>query len=166
MLPSVIASNTATKRLAIFDNILLMALWMTFRGSACPALDELDPLLSLSDSVSFHPAKNLAVFIPTNDKGKVDIYIDDTIGITPDLQDNTHRVSRVIPLAIHTLTRPLDSSDMIPRKDIISMKTFKAEGRMEEQKRPLVSSDMIPRKDIISMKAFKAGGWMEEQKPF
>jgi hypothetical protein len=160
-----LAADTATESLTVFDNMLLMAMRMTFGGSPCPSLwgiisetladisniiiqskhwdhqilhdqisDELDSPLSLPDSVPFHPAKELAVSIPLNDLGKVDIYIDDSIGITPDLQDNTSRVSQAIPLAIRTLSRPLNNSDIIPRKDIISTKKYKAGGLMEEQK--------------------------------
>jgi hypothetical protein len=62
--------------------------------------DNLDPPLSLSDSILFHPAKELAVSLPENDHGQVDIYIDNTIGITPNLQKNFCQVSRAIPLAI------------------------------------------------------------------
>jgi hypothetical protein len=38
----------------------------------------------------------------------------------------------VLPLTIHTIARPTVSLDIIPRKDIISMKKFKAEGQLEE----------------------------------
>jgi hypothetical protein len=96
--------------------------------------DDLDHPLSLPDSLPFHPAKELSVILPKNDLGQFDISIDDTIGLTPDLHDNLQRVSRAIPLAIQTLARPLDSNDIIPRKDIISLKKIKAEGRIEEQK--------------------------------
>lgn len=67
----------------------------------------------------------------------IDIYIDDTIGVTPDLNNNTLRMNRVIPLAIRTLACPVNPSDMIPRKDIISMKKYAAEGRLEEVKKVL-----------------------------
>jgi hypothetical protein len=43
-------------------------------------------------------------------------------------------MSRVIPLAICTLARSLDTTDIIPRKDIISTKKYQVKGRMEEQK--------------------------------
>jgi hypothetical protein len=91
-------------------------------------LDDLETPLCLPDSIPFHPAKEIAVSLPPNDLGKVDIYIDDSIGITPDLQNNSLRVSRAIPLAIRTFARPSDPSDIIPRKDIISTKKYKAEG--------------------------------------
>jgi len=46
-------------------------------------------------------------------------------------------MTQVIPLAIRTLARPLNASDVIPRKDIILLKKFKAEGRLEEVKKVL-----------------------------
>lgn len=64
-------------------------------------------------------------------------YIDDNIGITPDINNNALRMTQVIPLAIRTLARPLNASDVIPRKDIILLKKFKAEGRLEEVKKVL-----------------------------
>jgi hypothetical protein len=76
----------------------------------------LDPPQSLSESSPFQPALPMTVKVPVNDLGKVDIYIDDTIGITPDFDDNTTRVNRAITLAIHSLAHPLDSSDKFQGK--------------------------------------------------
>jgi hypothetical protein len=89
---------------------------------------------SLPDDIAFAQTKELAVNIPTNDIGKADIYIDDTIGVALDKNDNVKRVSAAIPLAIHILSRPLDSLDDIPRKEIISLKKFLAKGRPSKTK--------------------------------
>jgi len=89
---------------------------------------------SLPDDIAFAQTKESAVNIPTNDIGKADIYIDDTIGVALDKNDNVKRVSAAIPLAIHILSRPLDSLDDIPRKEIISLKKFLAKGRPSETK--------------------------------
>jgi hypothetical protein len=99
--------------------------------------DDLEDPLSLDDNVPFHPAKDLSVTLPDNLLGYADIYIDDIIGITPDLGDNTKRLSRAIPLAIYSIARPTNDLDVIPRKDIISMKKFKVEGCLEEVKKVL-----------------------------
>jgi hypothetical protein len=64
----------------------------------------LDAPRLMDDDVPFHPAKPLAVNIATNDVGKVDIYIDDSIGVALDLDNNPRRMSRAIPLAIRTIT--------------------------------------------------------------
>jgi hypothetical protein len=145
------SSNSAHESLTIHDNYLLMALCLTFGGSACPNLwnclsesgtditnmliqnpfwdhsklydplsSKLDGPESLPIDVPFAQTRTLAVDIPINDIGKADIYIDDTIGVALDLSDNVNRVSATIPLAIHTIARPLDPLDEIPRKEIIS----------------------------------------------
>jgi hypothetical protein len=68
---------------------------------------------SLPLEIPFHPAKSLAVQIPPNDIGKVDIYIDDSIGVMLDT-DNAFRVTAAIPLAIHSISHLLDENDPIP----------------------------------------------------
>ena len=102
-----------------------------------PISESLYPPLNLPDSVIYHLEKDLAVSLPTNSLGYVDIIIDDSIGIIPDLGDNATWMRRAIPLAICTMTRPLDHNDVIPRKDIISMKKYQAVGRLEEEKKVL-----------------------------
>jgi hypothetical protein len=88
----------------------------------------------LSESIPFSQARDLMIEIPLNDLGFVDIYIDDSVGIAPDLKDNPQRVNRAIPLAIKMFARPLDPNDPIPRVEIISLKKLQAEGRLEETK--------------------------------
>jgi hypothetical protein len=68
------------------------------------------------------------VNLPHNDNGKVDIFIDDSIGEAPDLGEIPLRVSRAIPLAIHTLARPLSEKDIVPRKDISLSRNFRQKG--------------------------------------
>ena len=51
------------------------------------------------------------------------------------------------PLAIHAIARPLNPTDIIQRKDTISLKKYQAEGPMEEQNRCL---DGYLIQDIIS----------------
>jgi hypothetical protein len=102
-----------------------------------PISDTLESPLSLPDDIPFKAAADLSVNIPLNTLGYIDIYIDDNIGVTPDVGDNALRMGRAIPLAIRVLSRPVDNSDAIPRKDIISTKKFKAEGRLEETKKVL-----------------------------
>jgi hypothetical protein len=97
-----------------------------------PVTSDLGFPISLDDSIPFHQAADLSVSAPYNVKGKIDIYIDDFIGVTPDIANSVSRVSQAIPLAVQSMARPLNTNDLIPRKDIISAKKYKAEGRMEE----------------------------------
>jgi hypothetical protein len=92
------------------------------------------PPKSLPESIPFQPALPISVKVPVNDLGTVDIYINDTICVTPDFKDNTSRVGRAILLAIHSLARLLDPSNNLPQREIISFKKFAAEGQMEETK--------------------------------
>jgi hypothetical protein len=82
----------------------------------------------------FAQSKELAVHLPINDLGKVDVFIDDNIVATLDLGQNTTRVIQAIPLGIHSLSRPVDQMDDLPRIDIISEKKLQAEGTFEEVK--------------------------------
>jgi hypothetical protein len=88
----------------------------------------------LPPNTPFTPALQLAVNIPVNDKGKGDIYIDDTIFVVPDLNDNLERVAKAAPLAINTIARPVSIYKPIPRKSLISSKKFLAEASFEESK--------------------------------
>ncbi len=84
--------------------------------------------------MDFAPAQELAVDIPTNHIRRVDMYIDNTIGIALDLGDNVTRVQNAVPLVINAFARPLNKSEATPRLNLIALKKFLAEGRMEEKK--------------------------------
>ncbi len=65
--------------------------------------DSIPNPISLPDNIPFESTRDLSVKIPVNDLGKVDVFLDDNIAITPDIGDNTTRVIRAIPLAIHSM---------------------------------------------------------------
>jgi len=115
--------------------------------------------LPLSDEIPFSPAKELAVHLPPNDSGKVDIFINDSIGVAPDLGDVPTWVILAIPLAIKMLARPSSAQDCIPRKDIISLKKLRAEGHLEETK--IVLGWLINTRElIISLPDSKCHAWL------
>jgi len=99
-----------------------------------PISNQLNAIISLPDASHFHPAKELSVKLPQNNIGLADIYIDDSIGVAPDIASNPTRVNRAITLAINSLARPLNKNDPIPRHPMISQKKLLAEGRMDECK--------------------------------
>jgi hypothetical protein len=84
--------------------------------------------------IPFSAALPLAIDVPFNDKGKGDVFIDDNIFITPDINDNIERVAKAVPLAINTVSRQSHQNEPLPRKPILSMKKFIAEATMEESK--------------------------------
>jgi hypothetical protein len=187
-----LSSLTSTECLTIHNNMLLMALRMTFGGSPCPSMwgyisdtmidicnslivnphwnhniifdpisDKLSSFVSLPDSEPFHQAHELSVSLPINDIGISDIYIDDSIGVSPDIDSNPLRVNRAIPLAIQTLARPLNPDDPIPRNPIISQKKLLAEGKMEECK-IILGWHINTRSLLISLPKDKHEKWITQ----
>jgi hypothetical protein len=57
-----------------------------------PLSDIVDTPSSLPSSMAFASAQELAVNVPINDIGKVDMYIDDNIGVALEFGDNARRV--------------------------------------------------------------------------
>ncbi len=88
----------------------------------------------LPPDLPFQKALQLAVDIPIDDLGKGDIYIDDSIFVTPDIGNNIERVAKAVPLAINTVARPVSHHEPLPRKELISQKKFLAEASFEESK--------------------------------
>jgi len=119
--------------------------------------------IRLPPDVTFAQAKEMSVDVPVNDFGKVDVFIDDTIAVTPDLNQNTTRVTRAVPLAIHSVARPVEPSDDIPRLDIISAKKLQAKGAFEEVK--IVLGWLInTRSLLISLPKDKHQKWSQDIK--
>ena len=52
--------------------------------------------IRVPDATPFHTEKELSVKLPQNNIGLVDIYIDDSIGVAPDIASNPTRVNRGI----------------------------------------------------------------------
>jgi len=123
--------------------------------------DSLDHPLDLPPNTPFHQARDLSVKIPENDAGKIDIFIDDSIGVAPDIGEAPLRVVRAIPLAIRSISRPLSSEEVIPRKDIISLKKLRAEGQLSESK-TILGWLINTRTLTISLPEIKASVWYQE----
>ena len=91
-----------------------------------------DPIL-LDDTEEFALARELDIALTPDDSGKVDIFIDDGLVITPDIENNRHRAIQALLLAIHTMCRPLDDAEPIPREDCLSLGKLEEEGRLSER---------------------------------
>jgi len=126
-----------------------------------PISNSIEEPQPLADSVPFRPARDLSINIPTNDAGKIDIFIDNSIGVAPDLGEVPSRVIRAIPLAIWTLARPASTQDIIPRKDIILIKKLQVKGRLEEIK-TVLGWVINSRSMVISLPDHKFLNWTKE----
>jgi len=85
-------------------------------------------------NIPFAKAQPMAVHLPENNIGKADLFIDDTILITLNKNDNHTCTCAAAILAIHTVAQSLHPNESIPRKEIISLKKFKAEVQPSEVK--------------------------------
>jgi hypothetical protein len=85
----------------------------------------------LDASLEFTKAKPLDIRLE-DDWGKIDIFIDDGIAVTPDLGSNRHRAIQAMILAIHIVGRPLDPNEPILREDCLSLSKLAEEGTMFE----------------------------------
>ena len=90
------------------------------------------PIL-LDDSIPFGQAAELDVDIPVDCHGSVDDFVDDGVVVVPDIGDNRARGAGALPLAIHTLCRPLAPDEPIPRDDPLSLSKLIEEGTLAEQ---------------------------------
>jgi len=116
------------------SNILIGNEFWDHQNLYDPLVNTLGNPISLPDDIPFVQTKNLSISIPDNDIRKSDMFIDDNIATALDKDDNVKRVSSAVLLALHTVTRPLNDSDEIPRKEIISLKKFITKGIPSEQK--------------------------------
>ena len=66
------------------------------------------PPVILDDSIPLGIGKQLIVNVPIDPRGFTDIYIDDTTGLTVDMEgsDNITRLEQATLLAIHSTARP------------------------------------------------------------
>jgi hypothetical protein len=87
----------------------------------------------LDESVPFAQAKPLDTSIPVDDNGKIDIFIDDGIVVTPNIGNNKYRAIQAMLLAIHTLCHPLDPNNPIPHDDCLSVGKLEEEGQLSEK---------------------------------
>ena len=92
------------------------------------------PRKSLHPDIPFAQALPTSVDIPIEDKDETDVYIDDNIAIGSDLPSVPEKLEAAIPLAIHAITRPLDTDEPIIRHNTISLSKLLANGSLTETK--------------------------------
>ncbi len=103
----------------------------------CAAIQpQIPPQTFLPDDVPFGAARELIINVLVDSRGKIDIYIDDTTGLTVDVPDtdNASRMEAAIPLAIKVAAHPNDPNEPIPRKPMVAKDKLKAEGGLSETK--------------------------------
>ena len=114
-------------------NILHCNKWDPFEIQA-PPQPQMPYPKPLPQNLPFAAANSLFVEFPPEDKVKVDVYIDDTIGIAPDLPGIAPRLQSFILLAFHLVFRPISESKPIPHDEAATITKLIAEGVLEETK--------------------------------
>ena len=90
------------------------------------------------------------------------MYIDDTIGLTVDVEDsnNVMRLKRALLLAIFTAARPKHPSEPIPSEEMAALAKFLAEAGLEETK-TILGWDFDFRRMLVSLPENKFAAWSE-----
>jgi hypothetical protein len=78
--------------------------------------------------------RELIVNVPVNPCSYVDVYIDNTTGLTINLPRtrNADRLEAAIPLTIEVAAWPNDVNEPIPREPMVAQEKLKAEGGLAE----------------------------------
>ena len=79
-----------------------------------PVQSQLPPPKFEDDDVPFAPGLELAVDLPVNNLGFVDVFIDDTITATPDIGNNVDQGEGAALLAMHVVGQPCDDNEVLP----------------------------------------------------
>lgn len=88
----------------------------------------------MDPSVPHATGREMAVFVPPLENGKVDVFVDDLINTFPDSPENLARQPHVVPLAMHITSRPhAGKREPILRRAILSLTKLVAEGSPAEQ---------------------------------
>ena len=76
--------------------------------------------LFLDDSIPFAEGKDLIIYVPVDATGTADVYIDDTIDLTVDIEDsnNVQRIKQATLLAIHCAAREKHNDEPIPKEEM------------------------------------------------
>lgn len=119
----------------------------------------------LPDEIKLGKARELVMDIPVQDTGYADVFIDDTFAIVADLpgSDNIKRLERATLLALHTVARPLDDEEPIPRHEMAARNKFIAEAGVEETK--MILGWLFDfRQLVVSLPTNKHIAWTDELK--
>lgn len=126
-----------------------------------PVQSQLPPPKFEDDDVPFSPVLEPAVDLPVNNPGFVDVFIDDTITVTPDIGNNVEQGEGVALLAMHVVGQPCDDNEVLPQKDLTSLSKLIAEGRLEELK-IIIGWLLDTRRMIIAPPEHKFITWVQQ----
>ena len=110
--------------------------------------------------IPFPPSKSLIFALPPEYHGKVDVYIDGTVAIGPDLPGIIPRLAACILLSFHLVFRPLSRFESIPRNEAAAVAKLISEGGLEETKQ-ILGWLYDTRRLLISLPDSKTFTWID-----
>ena len=90
----------------------------------------------------------------------IDGFVDDLITVVVTMDTLIERATNVVPLAIHSVFRPLDHKEPIHRDDILSERKMKGEGALSEVKQ-ILGWTVDSRRFIVSLSTEKEAHWQQ-----
>jgi hypothetical protein len=117
------------------NKILLRDEWDLLSLSS-PAQHLVPEKTHLTDDIPFGIRRELVVDVPVNPRGKIDLYIDDFIGLTVDIDssDNAKRMDLAPLLAVSTTSREVSKLEPLPRDNMDAQNKLITETGLTEQK--------------------------------
>lgn len=120
------------------------------------------PASTYDDSTPFEPARPLFVDVPFF-WAMADGYIDDIITIVLDVGGWLKKAVNAAPLVIHSMFRPTDAADLLPRNEPISIRKLKGEGTPDEVK-VILGWQVDTRRFRIHLPFEKSNEWIADIK--
>ena len=86
----------------------------------------------MGDSIPFAEVKDLIIDVPVDATGTADLYIDDAISLTVDVEDsnNVHRFDQATLLAIHCAVQEKHNDEPIPREEMAARSKLLSASKM------------------------------------
>ena len=125
-----------------------------------PDADKIPLKETLTGDIPFGQAFPLAVPVDDSDH-YVDGYVDDLCTICIDDPSVTEKARHAVALAIHTVYRPANKDDPLPRDSALCLRKLLAEGRLEERK-VILGWLIDTRRFIIQLPRDKATRWIQD----
>ena len=123
------------------------------------------PEEKLNDNIPFGKALSLEVKVSVEKKGKVDVYIDDFIGVTVDINNKKSRLEKNPCTVIHAVSHTSVNNTFVPRKILIEKYKCRAEGSLSEI-RTCLGWSLDTRKLLIKLPSHKCKAWINDFETF
>ena len=181
----------AVRAITIIDNLAYLLLRLPFGASAGPALystvsemifdlcndlvtdptwdyrtlhsphsTKLETPTLTDDSIPFEEAIPLMVDVPVREIS-FDGYIDDIIAVALDCDDNVRRSQETVPLAVHSIYRPIATNEHLTRDDPLSLRKLSGDGTPSERK-TILGWSVCTRSFRVFLPDDKARFWIRE----